>query len=159
MSPIDIRLTDFEVPNLGDLPSDYQDLLDLINLGKYEWIVQLYNYEFKMGSLWEWEWREIYRKLSGLDLLAKDRLIKVEVLTKAIIEIKSYTTNKTWEFKEESQKVILRHLLLSMDKKVIDDLYDGFNYGEEIALKKFREKLEDIRRRVKSDFFVDFGSY
>jgi hypothetical protein len=159
MSPIDIRLTDFEVPNLNDLPSDYQDLLDLINLGKYEWVVQLYNYEFKMGSLWEWEWREIYRKLSGLDLLAKDRLIKVEVLTKAIIEVKSYSTNKTWEFKEESQKVILRHLLLSMDKKVIDDLYEGFNYGEEIALKKFKEKLEDIKRRVKSDFFVDFGSY
>jgi len=157
--PVDIRLTDFEVPNLNDLPSDYQDLLDLVNLGKYEWVVQLYNYEFKMGSLWEWEWREIYRKLSGLDLLAKDRLIKVEVLMKAIIEIKSYTTNKVWEFKEESQKVILRHVLLSVDRKVIDELYEGFSYGEEIALKKFKENLEDLKRRVKGNFFGDFGSF
>jgi len=156
---IDIRFTDFEVPNIQDIPEDYKDLLDLINLGKYEWIVQLYNYEFKMGSLWEWEWREIYRKLSGLDILAKDRLIKVEVLTKAIIEIKSYTTNKTYKFKDESQKVILRHILLSLDRKVIDELYEGFSYGEEVALKKFKQNLEEIRRRVKSDFFADFGSF
>lgn len=152
---IDIRLTDFEVPNLEELPEelDVQSIMDLINLGKKEWTVQLFNYEFKMGSLWEWEWREIYRKLSGLDIVAKERLIKVEVLTKAIISLKSYTENREWNFKEAKDKVYLRHILLALDKKVIDELYAGFLYGEELALKQFKSNLEDITKRVKGDFF------
>lgn len=157
---LDIRLTDFEVPNINELPPEYNvaELLELLNLGKKEWVVQLYNYEFKMGSLWEWEWREIYRKLSGLDLIAKERLIKVEVLNKAIIQIRNNSTNKIWEFIKEDQKVVLRHLLLSMDKKVIDELYEGFMYGEEIALKQFKSKLNEISRRVSDDFFGQSGN-
>lgn len=153
---IHFRGEDIEIPNLNELPKEYaiDEIEKLINLGKYVWKVQLKNYEFKMGTLAEWEWREIYRKLSGLDLIAKERLMRVEVLTKAIISIKDFTTNKEWEFVEAHQKIHLRSILLAMDKAVIEDLYNGFLYGENIAIQKFKEDLKDISERVTSDFFV-----
>lgn len=153
------RPEDIEIPNFDELPSEFkvEEIEKLINLGKYEWRVQLYNYEFKFGTLAEWEWREIFRKLSGLDLVAKDRLIRVEVLVKAIISIKEFTTNKVWEFLDASSKVYLRHILLSLDRAVIDELYEGYLYGEKIALERFKKDLKDISERVSSDFFAQFG--
>lgn len=153
------RELDIEIPNLTELSDEYKtdEIERLMNLGKYEWKVQLKNYEFHMGSLAEWEWREIYRKLSGLDLVAKDRLIRLEVLVKAIISLRDFTTNKVWEFRNPHQKVYLRNILLSADKVIIDELYEGYLYGERIALEKFKKDLKDISERVTSDFFGQSG--
>ena len=157
---VNIRLTDFETPDLDELKEFFgaeDDIIKLLDLGKHEWTVEVLGYVFKFGTLWEWEWREIYRKLSGLDIVAKEKLLKVEVLTKAIIELIT-PSNKKYTFVKEEEKVALRHLLLSLSPRVIDDLYAAFNYGEEIALKKFKSEVKELERRVKVNFFVSYGN-
>lgn len=150
-----IDLTNFEYPNLSEI----EIFKDLVNHGKFEWKVQLAGYEFRMGNLWEHEYRHIARKLNGLDPTAKSRIFPLEVLNLAIIEVTRLSDNYTTSFRVENSRVILRHLLLSLSPFIIDQLYKAYEIGEAKAREEFEKKFQQDIENLNKGFFGQFGSF
>jgi len=151
---VNIRLTDFNTPDVDELKklSD-DDVMKLLDYGKAEWSFEINGYIFHFGSLWEWELNDVFRKIDNLDLITKEQVKKVEILTLAIIGLET-PNKKKYVFRQESDKVTLRHLLLSLSPVFIDTLYSAYDYGQSIVINKFNEEIGEIDKRIKSDFFV-----
>lgn len=152
MPSFEFNYSDF--PETDKIPKGFEDLL---RVGKREAKVELFGRVWELATLEEWEYRIIYRKYANMDLLTRSYLIKLDILTNAIISCYDLKTNIVYEFKDPSQKVILRHMLLVLDPKIVNELYTAYQVLEESAKKEYEETFKDILEKVRSGFFVLSG--
>ena len=131
------------------IPDEFQSLL---NIGKKTAEVQVFGYIWVLATLEEWEQRIIARAHSNLDALAKAQLRRIDVLNQSIIKLKNPTTQEEWSFTKPSEKLILRSLLLLLDSKVIDVLYQAYilleNQSREEFNKQYSNIIEEIANQI-----------
>lgn len=148
-----LDLLRFTVPNLGEIPQDYlAGLDDLLNLGKEEVEFDLYGYRWTMGTLWEWEEREIESSLSGYDIGARIRLQRVEVLNRSITKIVNPYGHE-WHIETALDRAHLRNLLLSLDPNVLIYLYNIYVRMREVATRRFERNYNQLEEVFKQPFF------
>ncbi len=148
-----LDLLQFEYPTQEEV----QEFLDLLEVHRGEWKVQLAGYVWSMGTLWEYEYRWIFRKLNGMDPITKERLLPLEILNAAIVEIQRLSDGIVFSFRYETNKTKLRHLLLSMSPMIVDQLYKAYQIGESHYKEEFQKKHKDDIERITKGFFVEFG--
>lgn len=145
-----IRFAMNEIPEPETIPMEFQDIL---KVGRKDAEVQLFGYSWHMFTIEEWERREIVKRMSGYDPLSKIRLSRVDFLTQTITEVTRQSDNKKFDFSTSETKPILRNILLALDSKVVDELYDAFSLLEEVSHNEFEEKYAGYREALRSDFF------
>lgn len=143
-----------ELPDTEIIPSDFQELL---TVGKKDVEVQLFGFSWHLYTIEEWERREIVRRVANSDALTKLRLVKVEFLTQSITEVTRVSDKKLFSFTTSERKPIIRSLLLTLDSKVIDELYDCYSLLEEMAQREYEAKYAGLREQVKTSFFGSAG--
>lgn len=148
-----IKLANFEYPT-AETPQDFEDLL---NFGRKSWLIDVFGYQFEFATIDEWERRELYKRGANLDPTTRIALMKVDYLTQSIMRAKKVATEVVFNFEHESEKVLLRTILLKSDPKTIGVLWDGYTMGDDIAKKEFEEQIVDIRKRISDGFFVQTG--
>jgi len=148
-----LELLNFEYPTEETL----QDFLELLNEGRVEWKVTLAGFIWTMGTLWEYEYRWIFRKLNNMDALTKEKLFPLEVLNLAIVEVQRLSDNKVISYRFETNKVDLRHLLLSLSPMIVEQLYKAYQIGEARAREEFQKKYKENIENIERGFFVEFG--
>ena len=146
-----------EYPNLDLLEEKFlQSFQDLINLGSETWRIEILGNYFTFGRLKEWEEREVFRKTVNTDPITRSKLLKVEILEKAIISVQT-ATGQEYSFLDAKDKIRLRSILLSLSPEVIDYLYSAYEWGAEQIRAMIQEKLPKIEEVLDKDFFVSSG--
>jgi hypothetical protein len=147
-----LRVAMFDLPR--NLTEDVFSAFEaLLNAGKAEMEVELYGCRFRLGVLEEWESREIWSKYAGsTNLVAVERMRKIDVLTQAILEITNDKGEKR-QFRESDDKVLLRSMLLRLSPAVINDLYNAYLYMEAKAEKTLRETFPSFEEVAVQGFF------
>lgn len=145
-----IRFATNEIPEPDSIPMEFQDIL---TVGRKDAEIQLFGYSWHMFTIEEWERREIIKRMSGYDPISKVRLSRVDFLTQTITEVTRQSDNKKFDFSTSDKKPILRNILLTLDSKVVDELYEAFSLIEEIAQNEFESKYAKYRDVLKNDFF------
>jgi len=150
-------ITSSEYPRLDKLDRDFlAQFTELINLGSDTWTVEIGGYTFEFGLLSEWEERAVLRRTSNLDALTRNKLLRVEVLTQAIISIESPQKVKH-SFLQLEEKVVLRIVLLSLKPDVIDYIYGAYEWGAQKARAEIQSKLGKLEEVVSKGFFGQLG--
>jgi hypothetical protein len=145
-----IRFAMNEIPEPETIPMEFQDIL---KVGRKDAEIQLFGYSWHMFTLEEWERREVIKRISGYDPLSKVRLSRVDFLTQTITEVTRQSDNKKFNFATSDTKPILRNILLTLDSKVIDELYEAFSLLEEVAQNEFERLYAKHRETLRNDFF------
>lgn len=154
-----IKFTDFDYPSLSELSPDvFSFWKEFLDAGKSEWEVEFIGKHWKMGSLWEWEEREIVRKYANYPIGVRDRLSKVDVLVHSILEVRDISSGVSYSFEKEEDKVLLKHILLSADPYIVDLLYQVYLIGQTRNRERLARKYPEISKILANDFFVSFGS-
>lgn len=149
-------LSDFNIPSIKDIPDDFKRLLEF---GTKTWNVDLFDYSWKFMLIQEYEFRNISMQIANLyDERLKKRIMYVDLLTRSIVQVHDRVSGKLWSFWEESEKIILRHILLAMNPKTVDLLYEAYKIGDDIAKTEFANLYPDLEERLRKDFFVNLGS-
>jgi len=143
-----------ELPEPDSIPVDFQKLL---LVGKKDAEIQLYGFMWHLCTVEEWERREVVRRIANLDTISKIRLAKVEFLTQAIIEVTRIPERTKFDFTTSDKKIVLRNLLLTLDSKVVDELYECYALLEEMAQREYDEKYPGLKEQIKSSFFGSAG--
>lgn len=139
-----------EFPETSCLPKGFEDLL---TIGKKEAKIELFDRQWEFATLEEWEYRAINRRLANLDIVTRSYLLRLDVLTNAIISCTDLRTSVVTEFKTPEQKPVLRSLLLLLDPKVVQELYTAYQILEESANRSFQEVYGKAIERIRADFF------
>ena len=147
---------DIEYPDERIIESIRQAFADLIDIGAKVWGVEYGGYLFHFSLLQEWEEREIARRLSGLDLQSKAKLIQLETLVKAIISITD-KTNTQHQYLTMEKKEELRHLLLAVRPPVIEYLYNAYVWGANRLRQEIEETYGKLEQIAEKGFFVSSG--
>lgn len=156
MGSKEFSMTNFETPSINQIPNMFKELL---NYGSEMWDVEMFGFNWVFATLQEYEARTIYRKLSNIiDSNIKARLLWVETLTRCIMEATKLKNGETAKFHNEEDKMVLRHILLSLDTKTIEALYKAYARGEKLAIEKFNREFPDIKETLHKDFFDIAGS-
>lgn len=148
---------DIEYPDSKVIEEVREFFANLIDIGADVWGVEYGGYKFYFAMLQEWEEREIYRRLSGLDTEAKIKLIQLETLVRGIIKVVT-PSNQTVPYLSTSEKEQLRSILLALKPPVIEYLYRAYLWGANKVRARIEElygKLEEVEKR---GFFESSGS-
>lgn len=150
-----LDLLNFEYPTVEEL-NDFQELL---SIGRAQWKVELGGFIWTLGTLWEYEYRWIVRKLNNLDAVAKEKMLPLEILNSAIMEVQRLSDNKIFRFQYEANKVQLRHLLLSLSPFMVEQLYRAYSIGESQAKEEFQKKYSESIEKISKGFFEESGGF
>jgi hypothetical protein len=142
-----------EIPQ-EKIPDDFQEIL---SIGKKNADVDLFGCVWTIATIEEWERRELTRRTANLDIISRTELSKVDLLTQSIVRVQVRTTGADYDFQPSENKPLLRTILLSLDSKIIGELYAAYNILEESAMNSFQTDYPNLREKIKSDFFGSSG--
>jgi hypothetical protein len=127
---------------------------DLLAIGRKQADVEIFDRKWAIATLDQWELDEVNRKMVNIDVLTRSQLIKIEVLTCAIVKCTELKTSTEHSFAHDDEKPILRSLLLLLDPKIVNELYAAYQILEESARREFRDKYSEAIEKIRKDFFV-----
>ncbi len=148
-----------EYPELRDIDDrTIADFEELLNLGSETWEINLGGYTFVYGALFEFEERLAFKNTANFDALTRLRLLKIEYLVDSIIAIKT-PHGVTYDFLNREQKLQLRTILLSLRPRIINYLYEGYEWGMRNLEAKLKDKLGSVEEVLARGFFETSGRY
>jgi len=133
------RIPQYDIPEKGGVP---QEAYKIIGLGKGSINIEILNYKFKIATLEEWEEREIRKRYKDVTFDVYLRLSKVDILTHAIMEMKS--GEKIFKFDREDRIPQLRNILLYLSPMILDKLYNAYMFLLEKVEEEFNAKYSSI---------------
>ena len=137
----------FNYPDESQIPEEFREL---IGIGKKVIEVDVFGKKWYLSTLEEWEMREINMNYGSAPMMNLEYLKRVDILTFSIIKIEDGSNQ--YDFISEEKKPILRSILLSLDTKVIDVLYNAYlllvKKSTEEFMKKYSNILEDISKQI-----------
>jgi len=137
----------FNYPDESQIPEEFREL---VGIGKKVIEVDVFGKKWYLSTLEEWEMREINMNYGSAPMMNLEYLKRVDILTFSIIKIEDGSNQ--YDFISEEKKPILRSILLSLDTKVIDVLYNAYlllvKKSTEEFMKKYSNILEDISKQI-----------
>jgi len=137
----------FNYPDESQIPEEFREL---IGIGKKVIEVDVFGKKWHLSTLEEWEMREINMNYGSAPMMNLEYLKRVDILTFSIVKIEDGSNQ--YDFISEEKKPILRSILLSLDTKVIDVLYNAYlllvKKSTEEFMKKYSNILEDISKQI-----------
>jgi CRISPR/Cas system-associated protein Cas5 (RAMP superfamily) len=139
----------FEFPNEEKIPTA---LLDITKIGNKEWVFEVFSKRWTMSTLKEWEFREIARRLNGLDTFSAERISRIEYLVMSIVRIEDLATGEILDFYGTETKEILRHFLLNCEEFIISELFQAYLIGSNYARIEFEKRYSGLREKLIKEF-------
>jgi len=142
-----IERTNFDYP--GDVPPEFYPLLAI---GKKTIDVEAFGWKWKIATLEEWEERIIEKRHRNYGMISKERVERTDILTQAIIEATN-PDGTEFKFEDEGEKVMLRCVLLYLDSKPLNVLYNAYLHIRDLAKEEFEKKYPKIHEEILEQIF------
>ena len=136
------------------LPDDFEAFLAA---GKEQIEIEYIGRKWVLATLEEYEHREYLMRLSQFDVILRARLMRVDVLTAAILQVTDVETGKQQDFSTLERKEMLRNALLKADEAVLEQLYNAYIYLRDRARENLFKTYGNLREKLDEGFFALSG--
>ena len=131
-----------------DDPKISNGLQDFVLLGAVEEKVEILGQKFIMKTVPAASIRQIVTDTTGLDIQARDKIYKIETLSRSIHSINGkspFPTNVEQESKLTPSEVVneMRKILGSLEQPIIDLLYEAYNG----IVEKQNEFIDELKKK------------